>query len=479
MPKKSNTNQKSYLKAYLLLFFLGWLGGHRYYLGRWKSGFLYMITLGLFGYGLLADTFLLYFMVKKKNSEVPKTLKTSAIPSMKGIFFSAKKEKLAPWARKKTNVFFRLFDLFDDLLRILLFLIGPFLIMLSSLYVDGSLIVGLVLVFILVLVGYINNMNHSLTLITTVMEKYPQLGGIPFLSDVIGSVRGFYEYYYHNKPKSVIYYLFYPFFFIFTLKSNRAEHGLYKNLVLLILVTLLIEAAISSDQTYMSMWVTMGQILLIVIMVLMLAIMPLIPIVTTAFKFRFSGKQTIIKILATLSLLMMIFIVVEERDKGTPGTTLFSELTIEYKMGNPEFQQDFRVASEMFLAYYSQRLPSLESDQNAYEDATLTESYRQQIIGMVTEDESKMFSIVLFPTSKNQGWIGVHHATWTFGQMEKPVMLFMMSPNGTFYSSWKQLPNEIKARFSLLSDKIDEETYTPNQIYRQILMDEYKEADEE
>ncbi len=476
MPSKYNTNKKSYLTAYLLLFFLGWLGGHRYYLGHWKSGFLYMITLGLFGYGLLADTFLLYFMVKKKNSEKPKKLKTLALPSIKGIFFSAKKEKLAPWARKKTNVFFKLFDLFDDLLRILLFLIGPLFIMLSSLYVDGSLIVGLVVVFILVLVGYVNNMNHSLTLLTTLMEKYPQLGGIPFLSDVIASVRGFYEYYYHNKPKSVIYYLFYPFFFIFTLKSNQTENGLYKNIVLLILVTLLIDTALSSDQTYMSIWVIMGQILFIVFMVLTLSIMPLIPIVTTAFKFRFSGKQTIIKILATLSLLLMIFIVIEEQDKGTLGTTLFSELTLEYKMENPEFQQDLRVDSEMFLSYYFKRLPKLKFDQTAYKDATLTDSYRQQLIGIVTEDEAKMFSIVLLPDSNNKAWIGVHYATWTFGIMEKPVMLFLMSPDGIFYSSWKQLPNKIKARF-ILSDKIDEETYTPNQISRQILLNEYEEAE--
>ncbi len=55
---------KSYLIAYLALIFFGWLGVHRYYVGKWKSGFLYMITLGFFGYGILYDY---YFYNKPKN----------------------------------------------------------------------------------------------------------------------------------------------------------------------------------------------------------------------------------------------------------------------------------------------------------------------------------------------------------------------------------------------------------------------------
>lgn len=45
--------------AYLLLFFLGWLGIHRFYLGKYLSGFIYLCTFGLFGVGVFIDLFTL------------------------------------------------------------------------------------------------------------------------------------------------------------------------------------------------------------------------------------------------------------------------------------------------------------------------------------------------------------------------------------------------------------------------------------
>ncbi len=41
--------------AFLLCFFLGWLGVHKFYEGKAGLGVLYMFTFGLFGIGLLVD----------------------------------------------------------------------------------------------------------------------------------------------------------------------------------------------------------------------------------------------------------------------------------------------------------------------------------------------------------------------------------------------------------------------------------------
>lgn len=66
---------KSYFVAYLLLFFLGLIGAHRFYVGRTGSGLLYFFTLGISLFGWLFDFFYTYKMVADYNKEVDITLK--------------------------------------------------------------------------------------------------------------------------------------------------------------------------------------------------------------------------------------------------------------------------------------------------------------------------------------------------------------------------------------------------------------------
>lgn len=46
---------KSKMVTLLLCFFLGWLGIHRFYVGKAGSGILYLITMAVFGIGWLVD----------------------------------------------------------------------------------------------------------------------------------------------------------------------------------------------------------------------------------------------------------------------------------------------------------------------------------------------------------------------------------------------------------------------------------------
>lgn len=57
----------NYSVAWLLLTFLGLFGVHRMYLGKWITGLLYLVTLGLFGIGYLYDYWTLNDQIAIRN----------------------------------------------------------------------------------------------------------------------------------------------------------------------------------------------------------------------------------------------------------------------------------------------------------------------------------------------------------------------------------------------------------------------------
>lgn len=56
-----------YTVAWVLLTFLGVLGIHRFYLGKWITGLLYLVSAGLFGIGYLYDYWTLNEQVSEQN----------------------------------------------------------------------------------------------------------------------------------------------------------------------------------------------------------------------------------------------------------------------------------------------------------------------------------------------------------------------------------------------------------------------------
>jgi len=59
LKKREQASEKSRLVALLLAWFLGVLGIHRFYVNRVGSGILWLLTLGLFGVGVMVDLILI------------------------------------------------------------------------------------------------------------------------------------------------------------------------------------------------------------------------------------------------------------------------------------------------------------------------------------------------------------------------------------------------------------------------------------
>ena len=64
------SGQLSYTVAWVLLTFLGTLGIHRFYMGKYITGVLWLVTGGLVGIGLLYDMWTLNEQVDALNREV-------------------------------------------------------------------------------------------------------------------------------------------------------------------------------------------------------------------------------------------------------------------------------------------------------------------------------------------------------------------------------------------------------------------------
>lgn len=56
-----------YSVAWLLLTFLGFFGAHRFYMGKWVTGLIYLVSVGLFGVGYLFDLWTLNRQVDEVN----------------------------------------------------------------------------------------------------------------------------------------------------------------------------------------------------------------------------------------------------------------------------------------------------------------------------------------------------------------------------------------------------------------------------
>jgi TM2 domain-containing membrane protein YozV len=66
---KYHSGDLNYTVAWILLTFLGLFGIHRFYMGKWFTGILYLVSGGIFGIGYLYDLWTLNGQVSLMNSK--------------------------------------------------------------------------------------------------------------------------------------------------------------------------------------------------------------------------------------------------------------------------------------------------------------------------------------------------------------------------------------------------------------------------
>ena len=62
-----NTGHVNFSLAWILLTFLGFFGIHRFYIGKWVTGVVYLLTCGLLGFGVLYDFWTLNEQITVQN----------------------------------------------------------------------------------------------------------------------------------------------------------------------------------------------------------------------------------------------------------------------------------------------------------------------------------------------------------------------------------------------------------------------------
>lgn len=67
--RRFQTGRSNYSVGWLLLSFLGLFGIHRFYIGKWLTGLLYLVTGGLVGIGYLYDLWTFNSQINEANAQ--------------------------------------------------------------------------------------------------------------------------------------------------------------------------------------------------------------------------------------------------------------------------------------------------------------------------------------------------------------------------------------------------------------------------
>lgn len=418
--------------CFLLWLCLGWLGAHRFYSGRWISGLMYAGSLGAGGIGWAADLFVLPFLTEYKPDWQEQT-EVAAQGEHGG----------ATWAVQPTR-----FGWIDFAFRLIFFLMMPLIFVVVCIMLQHYELLA-VAALVLVVCGLLGNVEGAL-------KRLEPFERTPVLGDALSVFTDLYKFYRQNKPRSFMFYWFYPLSVMFSARSPqvRREAWLFFKILQPVLLVIVVQQVVTYQSTYPPHLGVEEAFVRAVVLSLFAAWSTaafIIPTVTTSFALNLSGRQWQLKFLALICLAIAIpggiFTVYEQSDK----ITFLAADLLGDRMKKSSFRDELHESSEMFLAYHVSRLERDET-RGMVEDVALTEKYRRHIGGIALNDEVHAFSVFTIALDEffdHEQWLGVR--AWYGDEDKPPNVLFLMSPDGRMHTTWSELPEAIGRQFEAVT----------------------------
>ncbi|BBM84892.1 TM2 domain-containing protein [Candidatus Uabimicrobium amorphum] len=434
----------SIFKAYVAWLFGGWMGVHRFYLGKWFSGGLYMISFGLFIVGWAIDFLLIPAMVKSRRAQLAKKWQDEAEwarqvaeASGEDIAIFEDKFELAPWAGKSSWISYIEFPF-----RLLFFIFAPAIFTYFAL-IQGNWELIVLMAVILVATSFIHTVQKML-------HFHPEVDKIPVLSEALSSFKKLYAYYMENKPRNFLFYVGYFFFGFLSMpfsQKTRTEFNLYRNMIFGIFILLILETALSYKSVYPPYLAIGDAATLLVAELLLLFFMVIsfmMPMVTTSFSLSLSGKQNMLRVLTLVAVGFTILITVAIYQTGGFDTdSLGDSMNFSSRMQNKDFRRDMGATSEMFLSYYGRRAPLKQNAATkvSFHEA-MTDMYRRNITGFVAGNETVLVKVFVIERPGKHDAYGLRYGDW---------ILFLADHSGEVYKKWKDVPKDIQDVFEVVT----------------------------
>jgi len=463
---------KSLPLAYLLWFFLGLFGAHRFYLGKWFTGLIYAISFGCYGIGWALDALLLPFMVKRVNAkrqaqfaeavvleerrprrrrarreeyeeaivldeETPRAARRARMVREEDDYDVVELEEepvTADWAGKRSPLW-----PLEFILRLAFFLVAPFLFTVAALMLELWQLLAL-MAATLAVIAFIGGAD-------VILRRYPALEKVPFLSGIMKPLAETTQFYRRNRPFPFLYYLFYPVtapISLFYSAPARREFGAFAKLTGGLALVVIAPIGLSYFSVYpphLGPMEALVNIFFHALMISILIVLFFIPTVTTALTLNATNSKIQLRVLVFVGLIsalpmgIVYFVALK-----APVSFAASQL-LDMRLEKASFQEELTVQTEMFFDWYRPKLKP-EAPRAVTVNEKLTEKYQRSIGGIAVGNEARAFKIVEWRMPE-QNWLAV--AMWDFSSKPRPRLLLVSGPE-KLYSHWADLPQDVQRR---------------------------------